>query len=785
MKMTHPAPSFPVEEWGITEETLTPDRMVLAETLFNLANGYIGTRATFEEGLDGYAASCEGTYINGLFLRQKIHYEESAHGFATHNHKMIPVPDGKWIRIYIDGKPYTPTIKDCVSHRRVLDFRRAILERQTRWKLDGDKEIEVSCKRLLSFADQHIMAIHYAITPVNFSAQITVESGLDAAYGGDLDKDEDDPRAGHLSITDSLDPVKTDTSGEQLAFLHRITASDVVIGSACRHHCLNVQPDITDKQAGRICTRFTASLSAGECLQLEKYVSYQDGQSGEEQAIETRLHDALSQAKTQGFDNLAAQQEAILQSFWKKADVAIKGDPALQQGIRFNLFHIFQSTGKDGRRSIGAKGLSGPGYDGHYFWDTEIYIIPFFVYTNPAIARALLSFRCSLLDASRKRAREMSHDKGALYAWRTIGGEECSAFFPAGTAQYHINAAIAYALQQYLQATDDWEFMREGGAEMLFETARIWADIGHFSKQKNGQFCINEVTGPDEYSAMVDNNFYTNVMARMHLRFAASVAKQLQQNDATSFDSITRAISLQEDEITLWQRAADKMYLPYDETLKINPQDDGFLSKPRWDFEHTPEENYPLLLHYHPLVIYRHQVLKQADVILAMALMGHEFSDEARRHNLEFYTPLTTHDSTLSTCIYSIESSRMGKPEQAYRFFEETARMDIDNRHHNTEYGLHTACMAGAWMSIVMGFAGMEIKEDALHFAPHLPQGWDGYHYRILYKGHRMEMIVNATSVICQLLEGETLTIHCYGDAFTLTPDTPLSIELKPYQEAA
>lgn len=754
-KLSH----FPVEEWHIREDK--PDVRIsnLAETLFSQANGYIGTRGTFEEG-SANVASCEGMYLNGVYLREPYNYPENAYAFATHNNKMIQIPNGKSVRLEIDGETMLCGASSISDYQRCLDFRTGILERSLRWKTTSGKEIIISIRRIVSFADKNLFCLEYTLSPVNFSGPVRISSSLDAAYRSG-NYDEDDPRVGNLSIKQSLQQIETSAQDRDAHFVHHVRSGGFAIASACRHVFTKGEPSSSETmnlpgQAGFI---FVCELEQGKAHSFVKYVAYHHGLQGEDEALKEAAKHTLDAAESGGFEGIALEQKLILAEFWKNSDVSILDDPSLQQGLRFNLFSLYQSAGKDGRSNIAAKGLSGPGYDGHYFWDTEIYIIPFFVYGNPIVARKLLEYRYTILDAARERARQMSHSKGALYAWRTIGGEECSAYYAAGTAQYHINAAIAYAIRQYFQATEDWEFMLTYGAEMLFETARIWMQLGHFNPRRDGQFCIFSVTGPDEYTAVVNNNFYTNAMARCHLRTAAIIAERMQKTDPQAFATLAQKIGLEEIELHDWKKVADTMYLPYDEALGINPQDDAFLDRPRWDFANTPEENYPLLLHYHPLVIYRYQVLKQADTVLAMVLLGDEFSSELKRRNLEFYEPLTTHDSTLSTCMYSIASSEAGKFKEAYDFFGDSVRMDIDNLHGNTEYGLHMACMAGSWMSVVKGFGGMRVWKDTLRFAPYLPQQWKGYTFRILYRGSRVEVNVSPSDVTYTLLEGPAIEI--------------------------
>jgi alpha,alpha-trehalose phosphorylase len=442
--------------------------------------------------------------------------------------------------------------------------------------------------------------------------------------------------------------------------------------------------------------------------------------------------------------------------------------------MRFNEFHLLQSVGRDGRTNISAKGLTGEGYEGHYFWDTEIYVFPFFLATQPQLARQLLAYRYAGLPAARKRAREMAHAHGALYPWRTIAGDECSAYFPAGTAQYHINADIAHSIKLYTEVTGDEKFLREQGAEIVMETARIWMGLGHFDARRGGAFCIHEVTGPDEYTAMVSNNFYTNAMAQQHLAFAAGVAERLQRKFPRDFARIATAMALAADEPGRWARAAEAMYLPVDEQLGIHPQDDSFLHKPVWDFANTPPAHYPLLLNYHPLVIYRHQVCKQADVVLALLLRGDRFTLAHKRRDFDYYERITTHDSSLSACIFSILASEVGYHEKAYRYFMHTARMDLDNEHGNTQHGVHTAAMAGTWLAVVQGFAGLRLHGGQVSLCPRLPAHWTHYSFRIRVRGRQLQVKVMPGEVEYSLLEGEALELRHGAELVRLNSRQPV-----------
>lgn len=776
------ATSHPVgiADWQLPDTTFVPAQHMLKETLFSLANGYIGTRGTFEEGSPANTDSCEGTYLNGVFSSEPIPYGESAYAFAKNNHKMLQVANGKGLQLYVDGEPVT--ISGAVQHQRVLDLQQGILTRRWLWQSSAGKQLQLISRCFVSQHNQHLLATELDITALNFSGNIQLISSLDARYPGFHKKD--DPRVGEMSVADSL--LLLDQQADQLSssMLHQARGSHFLV--AC-HSLLQLPADaITDnvsQQPNLLQQRLTLPLQQQQPYPIQKLVTYCHAQGDitnqpQQQKLQQQARELAEKAARQGFATLLNEHQTYWQQFWQQADVQISGDTALQQGIRFNLFSLAQSAGRNGLSNIGAKGLTGPGYDGHYFWDTEIYVVPCLSLTQPDIARQLLAHRFSQLNAARQRAREMSHTVGALYPWRTIGGEECSAYFPAGTAQYHINTAIAYAIRSYYLATHDWQFMQQMGAEMLIETSRLWLQLGFFS-ERSGKFEIHMVTGPDEYSALVNNNFYTNAMVQLQLRFTLQIITRLQAEQ----HPLLQQLKLADSELQQWQQAADQMYLPYDESLGIHPQDDSFLGRKPWDFANTPADKYPLLLHYHPLVIYRHQVLKQADVILAMFLLDQEFSQELKKHNLAYYEPLTTHDSSLSACIHSIEFAETGDSERAHTFFGDSARMDLDNHHHNTEFGVHIACMAGSWMSLVMGFAGVRSRENGLYFNPKLPEKLPALAFRLSYRGRVLQFSCDGKQASYTLLSGEPLTLYHVDRPISLTPQQTVHQSLN--QEAS
>ena len=513
-------------------------------------------------------------------------------------------------------------------------------------------------------------------------------------------------------------------------------------------------------EAGEMDTVSRVSLSAkeGECVTLDKFICYSTSLDMEKEKLEAFVQDELAAAKSEGYEKLKEQQKSYMQDFWKTADVEIKGNEELQQGLHFNLFHIIQSAGRDGKTGMGAKGLSGEGYEGHYFWDTEMYVLPVLIYTEPEVAKKLLDYRYGTLDQARERARILGHMKGALYPWRTINGAEASTYYPLGTAQYHINADIAYALSLYLQVSGDVEYLKEKGAEILIETARVWADVGSFAECKDGRYCICDVTGPDEYNVLVDNNFYTNLMARENLRDAVGAVSYLNENAPEVLSRLEEKIDFSIEEIEMWNQIIEKMYFPYDEKRQIYPMDDGFMMRKPWDESKIPPEKRAWLYeNYHPLFIMRHRMSKQADAILGMYLHSNLFTEEEIRRNYDFYQEVTLHHSSLSTCIFGIVACDIGYLDEAYKYFSQSARMDLDDYHNNFYAGIHAANMAGTWQAIVNGFAGVRCQDSKLRFKPVIPKEWEEYRFRIKRKGTLLEVTVSKQEARFKIIEGDRI----------------------------
>ncbi|TWT14597.1 glycoside hydrolase family 65 protein [Planomicrobium sp. CPCC 101079] len=755
--------------WKLTKFELDNQNLLVNESLLSLGNGYLGIRGNFEEGYKEGYKSIRGAYINAFHDETDITYGEKLYGFPGTQQKILNVIDAQTIRIYLDGELFSLFEGEVLFCERNLHMDRGFAERIVHWISPQGKEVKIHFKRLVSFATRELFAIDIKVEAVTPIEQVKIVSTVNGDVSNFVDKEDPRLASGHakrLHVTE----VRQENRFNIVKDTTYVTSLEVACVSTSSIEAENHTYDsnLTNSRIEEV------YVCAGkEPIHFTKFSVYTDTLRHGKNLVEEAVN-ILQQAQTKTFEMLLAEQKSYLDNYWEIADVAIEGDERVQEGIRFNLYQLLQSVGKDPASNISAKGLSGEGYEGHYFWDTEIYIFPVFLMTNPEIAKNLLLHRYSILDSARKRAKEMGHEKGALFPWRTITGSESSAFFPAGTAQYHISADIAYSYIQYYLATKDEEFMKDYMAEVLFETARLWADAGHMH---NGEFRIDSVTGPDEYTCIVNNNYYTNAMAKHNLLWAAKVYEFLKKADSDRLHQLASQLELTETEVGIWQSAGASMYLPYDETLGINAQDDSFLRKARWDLKNTPTDKFPLLLNYHPLTLYRYQVLKQADTVLAHFLLEDEQDFQTIKNSYDYYEQITTHDSSLSSCVHSIMASKLGYQEKAYDYFNETARLDLENTHKNTKDGLHMANMGGTWLGIVYGFAGLRLKESGLSLAPALPAEWTSLEFRLRYQGRLLKIHKNREATTYMVVEGEGLTITHNGKALDLESGQEVKVQ--------
>jgi len=751
--------------WKISSVNRKYEQILVDESLFFTGNGYMGVRGNFEEGLPPGRQTIRGTYLNAFHDSVTIPYGEKLYAFPNTQQKLLNIIDSQTIEIYIDGTRFSIADGEVISFERYLHLDQGFSERIVEWRSPSGKTVKLRFKRLVSFLEREVFIQQVGIESADDLGQVRIVSTVN----GDVSNfvDETDPRvaSGHAKLLTVTDVKQS----ADISYVECETTNTKLKAACAAVYRLDA-PYVRHDQADAVSTRseFTFAFT-GKAVFEKKCVFIDTLRHGTDlYTIAATLQEKLSEMQ---FAHFLEAQTSYLNNFWKYSDIVIEGDEAIQEGIRFNLYHLLQSTGRDRFSNIAAKGLSGEGYEGHYFWDTEIYIFPVFLMTQPEIAKQLLLYRYSILDFARAHAKDMGHRKGALYPWRTISGTECSSYFPSGSAQYHISADIAYSFIQYYLVTEDLAFMKEFGAEVLFETARLWLETGHYD---GDLFKIDTVTGPDEYTCIVNNNYYTNVMAKHNLQWAAKIYQLLTNEDGEALAALSERIALETGEASAWRKAGEQMFLPFDAERGINPQDDTFLQKAVWDLAGTPSQDFPLLLHYHPLTLYRYQVCKQADTVLAHFLLEDEQELETIRNSYRYYEKITTHDSSLSTCIFSIMASKLGLNDKAYHYFNETARLDLDNTHGNTKDGLHMANMGGTWLAIVFGFAGLRIKEEGISFAPVLPNKWDGYQFSIQFQGRRLQVEKTAKQTKITLVEGETLTIKLFNQSIDLKKELPV-----------
>jgi alpha,alpha-trehalose phosphorylase len=764
---------YPVEGWKIIERSFYPQVLAQTETIFSIGNGFLGLRGNFEEGTPVEQA---GTFVNGFHETWPIIYGEQAFGFAKSGQTMLNLPDGKLIHLYVDDELFSLASAKLLLFERTLDMKGGTLDREVLWETPLGKQVLIESRRLVSFEYRHLAAISYQVTVLNAEASVVISSQIRGNQNNQIS--QGDPRQAPGFQERVLLPALHYTRDNRVMLGYRTRNSGMTLGCGMEHvvetACpYNIQIESSDDSGGVI---VSVDALPKKPIQLMKYLSYHTSAEAPPDELCTRAERTLGRAVQQKFPRLLEGQRKYLDKFWERCDVQVKGHPAepscplgeIQQALRWNLFQILQASNRAEGTGIPAKGLTGQTYQGHYFWDIEIYVLPFLIYTAPRIARNLLLFRYSMLDQARQRAREVNQ-KGALFPWRTINGEEASAYYAAGTAQYHINADIMYALKKYVEITGDNSLLYNEGAEMLVETARLWADLGFYSERNGGKFCIHGVTGPDEYTTVVNNNTYTNLMARVNLRFAAETVATMRDAYPDQYETLVYRTGLQLEEIDEWQQAAGNMYIPFDESLGIHPQDDSFLDREVWDLKQTPRDKFPLLLYHHPLVIYRHQVIKQADIVLAIFLLGNEFSEDQKKRNFAYYDPLTTGDSSLSVCIQSIIAAEVGQMERAIKYARYAVLMDLADIGGNVKDGCHIASMGGTWMVAVYGFGGMRDYGGQLSFNPRLPERMKSLRFVLQIRGQELEVVVGRDETVYRLRTGKELAITHQGKRVTLS----------------
>ncbi len=752
--------AFPVEPWCLRETKLDLDMLAQTESVFALSNGHLGWRANLEEG---EPHGLPGTYLNGVYALRPLPYAEAGYGFPESGQTVINVTNGKLMRLFVDDEPFDVRYGELRSHERLLDFRAGTLSRHAEWMSPAGQAVRISSVRAVSFTQRAIGAICYEVEPLGGPARIAVQSELLA--NEQLPASSGDPRLAAVLET----PLNCEFhSGDEarVVLVHKTQGSGMLVGAAMDHLIdgpPGVQVEARSYTDGGIVTA-TVRLEPGQRLRIIKFVAYGWSQERSLTGVRDQVWAALSAARQVGWDGLLADQRAYLDDFWDNADVEVDGDTEVQQAVRFALFHVLQAGARGENRPIPAKGLTGPGYDGHAFWDTETFVLPVLTLTAPDAAASALRWRHGTLPAAIERAAQLGL-KGAAFPWRTISGQECSGYWPAGTAAFHINADIANAVIRYVDATGDEDFARGPGMELLTHTARLWRSLGHHDAQ--GRFHIDGVTGPDEYSAIADDNIYTNLMAQRNLTAAADMAKRHPKR--------ARELGIDAEESAGWRDAATTMFIPYDEVVGVHPQASQFTRHQVWDFDRTTPEQYPLLLHFPYFDLYRKQVVKQADLVLAMQLCGDAFTAEQKARNFDYYEPLTVRDSSLSACTQAVMAAEVGHLDLAFDYLGEAALMDLRDLEHNTRDGVHIASLAGAWVALVAGFGGLRHTDGTVSFAPRLPDGLTRLAFTIRIRGRRLHVEVTQQAARYVLADGEPLEILHHGSSVKLLADKPQS----------
>ena len=741
--------AFRVEPWAVRETELHQDILAQTESVFALSNGHIGLRGNLDEG---EPFGLPGTYLSGFYELRPLPYAEAGYGNPESGQTVLNVTNGKLIRLLVVDEPFDIRYGELRSHERVLDLRAGVLRRSVEWVTPTGRAVRVTSTRMVSLTQRAVAAISYEVEPIDDAFPVVVQSELVANES--MPQTEADPRVA-AALASPLHSEDYIADGHDRAVLTHVTAGSQLRLSAAMGHVID-GPDGTESSSEAFedmaRTTVTADVSTGGSLRIVKFLAYSWSGQRSLSAVRDQVGAALAEAMHRGWDKLLEEQRAYLDDFWERADVEIDGDEELQQAVRFGLFHVLQAGARAEQRAIAAKGLTGSGYDGHAFWDTEMFVLPVLTYTVPGAAADALKWRHSTLDLARGRAQQLGLE-GAAFPWRTIRGQECSGYWPAGTAAFHVNAGIADAVLRYVMATEDEGFERDFGTELVVETARLWRSLGHHDAA--GRFRIDGVTGPDEYSAIADNNVYTNLMAQRNLQAAAEMAGR--------HPDVATKLGVDAEEAASWRDAAQSMVIPYDEDLGVHPQAEDFTEHDRWDFENTSPDQYPLLLHFAYFELYRMQVVKQADLVLAMFTRGDAFTPEQKTNNFDYYEALTVRDSSLSAGTQAVLAAEVGHPELAYDYFGEAALMDLDDLEHNTRDGLHIASLANAFIVALAGFGGARDHHGALSFTPRLPQALSRLVVRINFRGRRLRVEITQAQARYTLLEGEPLEIEHHG----------------------
>ena len=742
---------YPHHPWKIIEEGWLAENVESSESIFSLGNGAMGQRANFEEDYSG--ATFQGSYVGGVYYPDKTKVGWWKNGYPEYFAKVLNAPNWIGIHIRIEGENFDlAKAKEIKNYRRELDMQTGLYSRSFTAVLDNGLEITVNSKRFLSLARPELGVIDYSII-ANKDIHISILPYLDAGISNQ-DSNWDD----------QFWAVDQAWAKESQAYIEAHTLkTNFSVGTFMEATVWDNSQAITAQKTStednKVSVTFDHQLTAGNTLRISKLGGYISSRNHSKEELEQQALQVLNEAKKLSFDTLYQEQKTAWKEVWKSGDIAIEGDVKAQQAIRFNIFQLNQTyTGEDAGLNIGPKGFTGEKYGGSTYWDTEAYCIPFYMATkNQKVARNLLTYRYLQLDRAIENAEKLGFKKGAaLYPMVTMNGEECHNEWEITFEEIHRNSAIAFAIFNYTRYTGDHSYIPEMGLEVLIGIARFWVQRASYSSAKQ-QYVILGVTGPNEYENNVNNNWYTNYSAQWCLNYTAQIIEELRDNSPEDSARIEAKTAFESAELEQWKKTASLMYLPEDKNLNVVLQQDGFLDKQMIKVADLDPKERPINQHWSWDRILRSPYIKQADVLQGMYFFEDQFEEDTLRRNFDFYEPFTVHESSLSPCVHSILAAKLGKEDQAYAFYLRTARLDLDDYNAEVEEGLHITSMAGTWMSIVEGFAGMRVIDNMLSFQPALPKAWEKIAFKINFRNSIYTISIGQGEFRCQV-EGEEET---------------------------
>ncbi len=753
--------------WSIIEEGFDPQRVKSSESLFSIGNGAMGQRANFEETYSG--PTFQGSYIGGVYYPDKTRVGWWKNGYPEYFAKVLNAPNWIGINVYVNGEMLDLHKCEVRNFRRELNMKEGWLHRSFDAAMQNGSHISVNVTRFLSLDLDEIGAIKYEVQSLK-DAQICFEPYVDAGvYNEDANWDE------------KFWEVLEVEPAENAAYITARTFKTHFIATAFMRNEVHkndipqpVTAEVSEQTNEKITMRYHVSVNAHETATLYKFGGYTSSLNHADTSQAAK--NAIENATAIGYDKMLADQADAWQKIWEMSDITIKGDIKAQQGIRFNIFQLNQTySGKDSRLNIGPKGFTGEKYGGSTYWDTEAYCLPFYMATKDQnVAKNLLIYRYNHLEKAIENAEKLGFSHGAaLYPMVTMNGEECHNEWEITFEEIHRNGAIAFAIYNYERYTGDYDYIREKGLEVLIGIARFWQQRANWSADKN-HYVILGVTGPNEYENNVNNNFYTNYIARWCIQYALENIKKIRAEFAKDFGRIASKTKLEESELLRWKQVADKMYFPFSKSRNIYLQQDGFLDKELVKVDDLDPKQRPINQRWSWDRILRSPYIKQADTLQCFYFFEDHFTkDEIERH-FDFYEPFTVHESSLSPCVHSIMAALLNKMDLAYTFYLRTSRLDLDDYNKEVEEGCHITSMAGTWMSIVEGFGGMRIKNGQLHFTPRIPQQWESYSFKINFRNQILKISVGRENTVLSLEGTQPLTVFVNGRKAEVKPNAQL-----------